>query len=194
LLAGAEAVLRVAVVLLAAGVGNGAAALRGRRLRGPEQAEQRAHQRRHQAHPHDCGLLIGTGKAKARPRKQAKSTLVLASLPGAGPFRQRCGFRSPGRADASVHPHSGTARPLSAADPPDPVSAGRPRPTVCEHPRLTPFLIDRGFRPPTPLGSLTVLTRPPVLPLSTAVRGVWTREEVGAVDDFFSPLPGGARE
>src|SRR5438132_7741934 len=37
---------------------------------------------------------IGTGKAKAAPRKQAKSTLVLASLPGAGPFRQRCGFRS----------------------------------------------------------------------------------------------------
>src|SRR5439155_21021643 len=71
---------------------------------------------------------------------------------------------------------------LLAADPPDPVSAGRPRPTVCEHPRLTPFLIDRGFPSPTPLGSLTVLTRPPVLPLSTAVRGVWTREDGWAVD------------
>src|SRR5436309_5548342 len=58
---------------------------------------------------------IGTGKAKAAPRKQAKSTLVLASLPGAGPFRQRCGFGSRVRADASCTPVVVLARRLRAA-------------------------------------------------------------------------------
>jgi hypothetical protein len=83
LLAWAEATLRVTAWLRAATVGGGAAVLGGCVLADPEQACQRNHKRRRQAHPHDLGLLIGTGKRvfpAGPPKKKPTVEVELDSV------------------------------------------------------------------------------------------------------------------
>jgi hypothetical protein len=113
----------------------------------------------------------------AGPSQKGQSTSVLAQG-WDDTFPKRCGFGGTGPGDA-MHPHHKLGPPgLPGATPPDPTHAKSIHDQLAWNcPRLTPFVIGRTFRGPTPLPSLTVLTRPSVLTDSPDLTGVWTGQD-----------------